>query len=61
MLVTHGLTYLPQVDHIVVLKNGLISEEGTYHELLGKKGPFQEFILQHLASASEDIDGKLLN
>lgn len=37
VLVTHGITYLPQVDHIVVMKDGEISEEGTYRELLEKK------------------------
>jgi ATP-binding cassette subfamily C (CFTR/MRP) protein 1 len=37
LFVTHGITYLPQVDHIVVLKDGEISETGTYNELLRKK------------------------
>lgn len=37
ILVTHGITYLPQVDHIVVMKDGAISETGTYDELLKKK------------------------
>ena len=30
ILVTHGITYLPKVDHIVVLKEGKISEQGSY-------------------------------
>ncbi|KAK7079415.1 Canalicular multispecific organic anion transporter 1, partial [Halocaridina rubra] len=56
VLVTHSLTYLSQVDKIIVLKNGSISEEGTYKELLAKKGEFQEFILQYLSEAADDDD-----
>ncbi|KAK4305327.1 hypothetical protein Pmani_022778 [Petrolisthes manimaculis] len=56
LLVTHGLTYLPQVDNIVVLKDGVISEQGNYQQLLAKKGPFQDFLLQYLASPNEDVD-----
>ncbi|XP_050728277.1 multidrug resistance-associated protein 1-like isoform X2 [Eriocheir sinensis] len=56
LLVTHGLTYLPKMDRIVVLKDKKISEQGTYKELLQKKGPFQEFLLQYLTSYSEDLE-----
>ena len=37
VLVTHGITYLPKVDQIIVMKNGEISEVGTYKQLLDKK------------------------
>lgn len=53
---THGLTYLPQVDKIIVLSNGVITEEGTYRELLERKGKFQEFLLQYLSEVSEEDD-----
>ncbi|CAH1990666.1 unnamed protein product [Acanthoscelides obtectus] len=59
VLVTHGITYLPQTDQIVVLKNGEISESGTYKELLDKKGAFAEFLLQHIteqAESGEELD-----
>lgn len=49
ILVTHGITYLPKVDHIIVLKDGEVSEFGTYNQLLEKKGAFADFLLQHLA------------
>jgi len=48
VLVTHSITYLPEVDTIIVLTNGEISESGTFKELLKKKGAFAEFLLQHL-------------
>ncbi|KAG7197437.1 hypothetical protein KM043_013293 [Ampulex compressa] len=48
ILVTHGITYLPEVDNIVVLKDGEITESGTYKQLLEKKGAFSEFLVQHL-------------
>jgi len=38
VLVTHGITYLPKTDFIVVIKNGRISEQGTYQQLLEQKG-----------------------
>nr|CAD7258793.1 unnamed protein product [Timema shepardi] len=54
MLVTHGITFLPEVDLIVVLKDGEVSEEGTYKELLEKKGAFAEFLVQHLQEIAAD-------
>lgn len=52
MLVTHGITFLPEVDVIVVLKDGEVTEMGTYKELLEKKGAFAEFLVQHLTEVS---------
>lgn len=54
VLVTHGITYLPQTDKIVVLKDGEISEIGSYQYLMDKKGDFSEFLLQHMNEAEED-------
>lgn len=59
ILVTHGITFLPQVDNIFVLKDGQITESGNYDELLGRKGAFAEFLLQHLQEINpeeEDLD-----
>ncbi|MGH0130138.1 UNVERIFIED_CONTAM: hypothetical protein FKN15_041189 [Acipenser sinensis] len=44
VLVTHGLSYLPQVDLILVLVDGEITEMGSYQELLNRQGAFAEFI-----------------
>ncbi|GLH03627.1 Multidrug resistance protein homolog 49 [Gryllus bimaculatus] len=54
VLVTHGITFLPEVDQIVVLKDGEVTEMGTYKELLEKKGAFADFLLQHLQEGSGD-------
>ncbi|XP_074870252.1 ATP-binding cassette sub-family C member 3 isoform X2 [Carettochelys insculpta] len=44
VLVTHGITFLPQVDQIVVLVDGKISETGSYQELLKQNGAFADFL-----------------
>ncbi|PNF24808.1 hypothetical protein B7P43_G15136 [Cryptotermes secundus] len=54
VLVTHGITYLPDVDIIVVLKDGEVTELGTYRQLLEKKGAFAEFLVQHLTEVDGD-------
>ncbi len=54
LLVTHAVTYLPKTDHIIVLKNGAISEQGTFKELLAKGGEFAEFLLEHITEQEED-------
>ncbi len=37
LLVTHGVGYLPHVDRIYVIKDGAITEKGTYTELLQRQ------------------------
>uniref|UniRef100_A0A674MDI5 ABC-type glutathione-S-conjugate transporter n=1 Tax=Takifugu rubripes TaxID=31033 RepID=A0A674MDI5_TAKRU len=44
ILVTHGMSFLPQADHILVLVDGEITESGSYQELLSRHGAFAEFI-----------------
>uniref|UniRef100_A0A8C5H211 ABC-type glutathione-S-conjugate transporter n=1 Tax=Gouania willdenowi TaxID=441366 RepID=A0A8C5H211_GOUWI len=44
ILVTHGMSFLPQADLILVLVDGEITESGSYQELLGRHGAFAEFI-----------------
>ena len=54
VLVTHGVGFLPQVDKIIVLKDGQISEVGTYQELMDSKGAFAEFLVQYLTAEGSD-------
>ncbi|XP_015781053.1 multidrug resistance-associated protein 1-like [Tetranychus urticae] len=56
LLVTHRITFLPQVDEIVVLRDGKIYESGTYSELMAKKGEFFDYIVQYLTEREEELD-----
>lgn len=49
--VTHNVSYLAQADLVVVLRDGEVSEAGSYQQLLEKKGAFAEFLLHHLSIA----------
>lgn len=56
ILVTHGISFLPQVDQIIVLKDGGISEVGSYNQLLEQNGAFSEF-LQNYSMQEEEEEG----
>ncbi|XP_049867758.1 multidrug resistance-associated protein 1 isoform X3 [Pectinophora gossypiella] len=57
--VTHNVSYLSQTDLVVVLKEGEISEAGTYQQLLEKKGAFAEFLVHHLSDAERSSPEEL--
>lgn len=44
ILVTHGISFLPQVDNIMVIVEGRVSEMGSYQDLLDENGAFAEFL-----------------
>uniref|UniRef100_A0A8C3KPC2 ABC-type glutathione-S-conjugate transporter n=1 Tax=Calidris pygmaea TaxID=425635 RepID=A0A8C3KPC2_9CHAR len=50
VLVTHTVNILPQVDNIVFLVDGTISEIGSYQELLQRNGAFAEFLHSHITA-----------
>ncbi|XP_028333034.1 canalicular multispecific organic anion transporter 2 isoform X2 [Gouania willdenowi] len=52
ILVTHGISFLPQVDNIMVIVEGQVSEMGSYQGLLKQNGAFAEFLRNY---ALEDI------
>uniref|UniRef100_A0A8C0VLB2 Multidrug resistance-associated protein 1 n=1 Tax=Cyanistes caeruleus TaxID=156563 RepID=A0A8C0VLB2_CYACU len=62
VLVTHAINYLPQMDTILVMTDGEISEMGSYQELLEQDGAFAEF-LRTYANAEQTMEnsGKLTN
>ncbi|XP_051817123.1 ATP-binding cassette sub-family C member 6 [Antechinus flavipes] len=53
ILVTHAVHILPQVDHIIVMADGIIAESGSYQELLQRNGAFVDFLGQ---SKQEDVN-----
>ena len=58
ILVTHGISFLPQVDQVVVLIDGKISEMGSYQELLDKNGAFADFLRNYLTH-EDDYDTEI--
>ncbi|XP_028942698.1 canalicular multispecific organic anion transporter 1 isoform X2 [Antrostomus carolinensis] len=57
ILVTHSISFLPQVDNIVVLVAGAVSEHGSYSTLLANRGAFSQF-LNLYGSQEEDASKK---
>ena len=62
VLVTHGISYLPRTDYIIVMKNGKISEQGSYSELLAMKGEFADFLIEYMSEqeGGEDEESEAL-
>ncbi|NXD76744.1 MRP3 protein, partial [Halcyon senegalensis] len=56
ILVTHGISFLPQVDHIVVLVDGKISEMGSYQDLLKQNKAFAEFLRNYALDENIEED-----
>ncbi|NXI19483.1 MRP1 protein, partial [Irena cyanogastra] len=60
VLVTHAINYLPQMDTILVMTDGEISEMGSYQELLEQDGAFAEF-LRTYANAEQAMENSDIN
>ena len=56
LFVTHRISLLKRVDHVIVMKDGRISEQGTYNELMQKGGHFSDLVIQFLSEAYQEID-----
>lgn len=58
VLVTHGISFLPQTDFIIVLANGRVSEMGHYSALLQHDGSFANFLRNYTSDeVQEDPEG----
>jgi len=54
--VTHSVSYLFKVDNIIVMKDGEISEMGTFNDLLNRRGAFADFINLYLTESGGKDD-----
>ncbi|KAF9969099.1 Canalicular multispecific organic anion transporter 2, partial [Actinomortierella ambigua] len=54
LLVTHGIHHLDQMDNIVLLKDGEISEMGKYYDLLDAQKGFYELIRDYQVTHSSE-------
>ena len=53
VLVTHGIGFLKEMDDIIVMKDGKISEHGTYNKLLQDEGAFADFLIAFLTEEGD--------
>ncbi|WP_329453756.1 ABC transporter ATP-binding protein/permease (plasmid) [Streptomyces sp. NBC_01724] len=58
LLVTHRITNVAVADRIVVLDEGRIVQEGTYQELAGQEGLFQQLLSYQVTSDEAHSDGE---
>ncbi|CAO3565475.1 unnamed protein product [Mortierella alpina] len=55
VLVTHGIHHLKDVDQIVVLKEGSITDQGHYDQLMKVKGAFYKLIKEYSVGHNNDV------
>uniref|UniRef100_A0A8C2SF61 Multidrug resistance-associated protein 1 n=1 Tax=Capra hircus TaxID=9925 RepID=A0A8C2SF61_CAPHI len=58
LLVTHGISYLPQMDVIIVMSGGKISEMGSYQELLARDGAFADQPMEMVLCSIKCCEGE---
>lgn len=56
LMVTNKLSVLPDVDYILVLDDGQITESGTYTELLKSRGVFSKLLSKYLTENSPGVE-----
>ncbi|XP_069338491.1 ATP-binding cassette sub-family C member 3 [Eulemur rufifrons] len=54
VLVTHGISFLPQTDFIIVLADGQVSEMGPYSALLQRNGDFANFLRNYAPDEGQE-------
>lgn len=61
VLVTHGISFLPQTDFIIVLADGQITEMGHYSTLLQHNGSFANFLRNYAPDENQEDNEVLQN
>jgi len=62
VFVTNALSFLPQVDRVIMMLNGEVVEIGAYEELLNRRGNFSTFMelyLQNKDSVREEDEAEV--
>ncbi|KAJ3287921.1 hypothetical protein HK104_008405 [Borealophlyctis nickersoniae] len=54
LLVTHQLHFVPQCDHVIVMKDGRVAEQGSYDSLIESGGEFCELMKKYGGVGEED-------
>merc|ERR1712223_609041 len=54
IFVTHAVSFLSQVDDILVIKDGIIAERGSFQELQDSNGPFSEYLKEYLHENNDE-------
>ena len=59
LLVTNNVTFLRMVDHIILMKEGEVCEEGTFEELIDSGGHLTDFLVEKFNQNmdEENLDG----
>ncbi|KAI9096017.1 hypothetical protein K1719_026164 [Acacia pycnantha] len=57
ILVTNQLHFLPQVDHIILIREGVIEEQGTF-EKLSRSGPQFQKLMENAGKMEEKLNHK---
>eukprot|EP01119_Soliformovum_irregulare_P013131 TRINITY_DN3467_c0_g1_i1.p1 TRINITY_DN3467_c0_g1~~TRINITY_DN3467_c0_g1_i1.p1 ORF type:complete len:1423 (+),score=460.83 TRINITY_DN3467_c0_g1_i1:67-4335(+) len=61
VLVTHQLQHVHQVEQIVVLKDGRVSECSTFDELMKSRGEFHQLITDHVSKKENQVEVQVEN
>ena len=57
VLATQALGFLPQVDHVIVLNNGTVAEQGSYAQLYRQNGQLRKMV-DAVEKRTEKVDKK---
>ena len=47
LLISNKMSVVEKADHIIVLNEGMVNEEGSHDELLRKEGLYTELVRKH--------------
>jgi ATP-binding cassette subfamily B protein len=55
VMVAHRISCLQDADHIIVLENGALTQQGTHQELIQKEGYYQRIYQKQLLEANQKM------